>query len=105
MPRLNAFFIVVLAATAMPVCAQNFPSKPARIIVAFPPGGGTDIVARIVGQKVAENFGQQIIIDNRGGAAGIIGTELAAKAPPDGYTLFMGTMGNLAVNPSLYPKL
>ncbi len=85
--------------------AQTFPSKSVRVIVAFPPGGGTDIVARVVGQKVSETLGQQIVIDNRAGAAGIIGTELAAKSPPDGHTLFMGTMGNLAVNPSLYTKL
>jgi tripartite-type tricarboxylate transporter receptor subunit TctC len=96
-----------LLAIASPACAQApaFPAKSARIIVAFPPGGGTDIVARIVGQKIAEHIGHQIVIDNRGGAAGIIGTEIAAKSPPDGYTLFMGTMGNIAVNPVLYRKL
>jgi tripartite-type tricarboxylate transporter receptor subunit TctC len=96
---------MALAAAGLAALAQPFPSKSVRVIVAFPPGGGTDIVARIVGQKLSENLGQQVIIDNRGGAAGIIGTELAAKSPADGYTLFMGTMGNLAVNQTLYQKV
>jgi tripartite-type tricarboxylate transporter receptor subunit TctC len=85
--------------------AQGFPVKPVRIIVAFPPGGGTDIVARIVGQKLAEAWGQQAIVDNRAGASGVIGTEAAARAAPDGYTWFMGTMGNLTVNQHLYQKM
>ena len=76
-----------------------------RIIVAFPPGGGTDIVARVLGQKLSEAWGQPVVVENRAGAAGIIGTELAAKSPADGYTLFMGTLGNLAVNQHLYPKM
>lgn len=96
---------VILATAAMYAIAQPQPPKTARMIVAFPPGGGTDIVARVVAHKISENTGQPIVIDNRGGAAGIIGTELATKAAPDGLTLFMGTMGNFAVNPSLYPKL
>src|SRR5215213_8185087 len=87
------------------VHAQNFPSKPVRIIVAFPPGGGTDIVARLVGQKLGESWGQQAIVDNRAGASGVIGTEAAARAAPDGYTWFMGTMGNLTVNQHLYKKM
>jgi tripartite-type tricarboxylate transporter receptor subunit TctC len=104
---MNTRFWLAAALAAGTACAsaQPFPSKTTRVIVAFPPGGGTDIVARIVGAKMAETLGQQIVIDNRGGAAGIIGTELAAKSAPDGYTLFMGTMGNLAVNQSLYPKV
>jgi tripartite-type tricarboxylate transporter receptor subunit TctC len=85
--------------------AQAFPAKPVRIIVAFPPGGGTDIVARLLGQKLAEAWGQQAIIDNRAGASGVIGTEAAARAAPDGYTWFMGTMGNLTVNQHLYQKM
>src|SRR4051812_33811284 len=85
--------------------AQNFPSRPVRIIVAFPPGGGTDIVARVVGQKLGEGWGQQAIVDNRAGASGVIGTEAAARAAPDGYTWFMGTMGNLTVNQHLYQKM
>jgi tripartite-type tricarboxylate transporter receptor subunit TctC len=85
--------------------AQPFPTKPVRIIVAFPPGGGTDIVARILGQKLGESWGQQAIVDNRAGASGVIGTEAAARAAPDGYTWFMGTMGNLTVNQHLYQKM
>ncbi|MBC7779712.1 MAG: tripartite tricarboxylate transporter substrate binding protein [Proteobacteria bacterium] len=85
--------------------AQPYPAKPVRMIVAFPPGGGTDLVARIIGPRLAEALGQSVIIDNRAGAAGLVGTEFAAKAPPDGYTVFLGTLGNLSVNPLLYSKL
>ena len=81
-----------------------YPNKPVRLIVPFAPGGSNDIVARIVGYKFAESFGQQVIIDNRGGASGIIGTDIAAKAAPDGYTLLMMSL-TIAVNPSLYRKL
>jgi tripartite-type tricarboxylate transporter receptor subunit TctC len=84
---------------------QGFPAKPVRIIVAFPAGGGTDIAARIVAQNLTQAWGQQAIVENRGGASGVIGTEAAAKAAPDGYTLFMGTLGNFSVNPHLYPKM
>lgn len=84
--------------------AQPFPSKPVRIIVAFPPGGATDIVARTMAPKLSDAFGQQVVVDNRAGASGLVGTELAAKAPPDGHTIFMGTLGNLSVNPLLFPK-
>ena len=83
---------------------QAYPNKPIRLIVPFAPGGSNDIVARIIGYKFGESFGQQVIIDNRGGASGIIGTDLAAKATPDGYTLLMMSL-TLAVNPSLYKKL
>ena len=92
-------------AAALGAHAQQFPVKPVRIIVAFPPGGGTDIVARLLGQKLAEPWGQQAIVDNRAGASGVIGTEAAARAAPDGYTWFMGTMGNLTVNQHLYAKM
>jgi tripartite-type tricarboxylate transporter receptor subunit TctC len=85
--------------------AQDFPSRPVKIIVAFSAGGGTDIVARLLGQKLTEMWGQQVIVENRAGASGTIGTELAARAAPDGYTLFMGTLGNLSVNKHLYPKM
>jgi tripartite-type tricarboxylate transporter receptor subunit TctC len=82
-----------------------FPAKPVRIVVAFPAGGGVDIVARVLAPKLAESWGQQVIVDNRAGASGMIGTEFAARSAPDGYTLFMGTLGNLAVNQHLYPKM
>lgn len=85
--------------------AQTYPSKPIRIIVPFPAGGNADILARILGQKMAESLGQQIIVDNRAGAAGIIGAQAAAKSPPDGYTLFMGTTGTQTTNPAVYARL
>ena len=84
--------------------AQSYPTKPIRLVVPYPPGGGTDIIARIVGQKLGENVGQQVIIDNRGGAGGTIGTEIVAKSPGDGYTLLMAPTSH-AINPSIYSKL
>ena len=83
----------------------GYPSKPIKIIVGSTPGGGPDIMARAIGQKLAEALGQSVIIDNRPGANGIIGSEIAAKSPPDGYTLMMANAGSHAVNVSLYPKL
>jgi tripartite-type tricarboxylate transporter receptor subunit TctC len=99
-----ATFACALSVAAFAQTA-TFPTRPVRIIVAFPPGGGTDIVARILGQKLGESWGQQAIVDNRAGASGVIGTEAAARAAPDGYTWFMGTMGNLTVNQHLYQKM
>ena len=96
---------VALLALAAPAGAQTaYPQKPIRMVVPFPPGGGTDILARLFGQKMSETLGQQVIIDNRGGAGGTIGTDIAAKAPPDGYTLIL-VSGSHAINPGLYPKL
>jgi len=85
--------------------AQDYPNRTIRIIVPFTPGGATDIVTRIVAQKLSEQTGRQVITDNRGGAGGIVGAEAVAKPPPDGYTLVMGTSGTHAINASLYPKL
>jgi tripartite-type tricarboxylate transporter receptor subunit TctC len=85
--------------------ATGYPNRPVKIIVAFPAGGGTDIAARVLGQKLGEVWGQQVVIENRGGASGVIGTELAARAAPDGYTLFVGTLGNFSVNQHLFPKM
>jgi tripartite-type tricarboxylate transporter receptor subunit TctC len=85
--------------------AQSYPTKPIRIVVGFPPGGGIDLVARLLSPKLSESLGQQVIVDNRAGANGIIATELVAKAPPDGHTIFIGTTGNLSVNPVLYSNL
>ena len=87
------------------VAAQGWPVKPLRIIVPFAPGGSTDIVARALGARVAESLGQSVQVDNRAGAGGNLGAELAARAAPDGYTLFMGHVGTLAINPALYRKL
>ena len=93
-----------LLAPSGAVAADAYPSRPVRIIVAFPPGGGTDIIARLVGQKLTELWGQQVVIDNRTGAGTIIGTEIVAQAAPDGYTVLMATPP-LAVNPALYSKV
>ena len=86
------------------VHAQSYPARPVRIIVPFPPGGANDILARILGQKLGDTLGQNFIVDNRAGASGIIGTELVAKAVPDGYTVLM-TPNTIAIQPSLYEKL
>lgn len=90
---------------AVPVAAQTYPAKPVRLITPFPPGGGTDAVARIIGEKLAELLGQPVVIDNKAGAGGSLGTELAARAAPDGYTLVLGSTATHAVNPSLYSKV
>src|SRR3989475_3788829 len=95
----------LLAAAAAGALAQTFPAKPVRVVVAFPAGGGTDIVARLLAPKLADIWGQQVIVDNRAGASGVIGTEFAARAAPDGHTLFLGTLGNLAVNQHLIAKM
>lgn len=91
--------------TSASALAQNFPSKPITIIVPFSAGGTTDILARLVGQYLSTELGQPVIADNRAGAGGNIGAALAAKAPADGYTLFMGTVGTHAINSALYKKM
>jgi tripartite-type tricarboxylate transporter receptor subunit TctC len=98
----------VLAALALADAASAqgaYPTKPIRMIVPFPPGGGTDILSRLVANKLTESAGWQIVVDNRGGAGGNIGLDAAAKAAPDGYTMVMGQTSNLTINPSLYSKL
>lgn len=97
--------LVAVAATAGPVAAQSYPAKPIRMIIGFPPGGGTDIIGRIVAQRMSEGLKQQILPDNRGGASGQIGAELTAKAPPDGYTVMMAHIAAMSLLPSLYPRL
>ena len=93
--------LVVAAAAA----GQTYPSRPVRIISPFPPGQATDIMARLLADNLAQSLGQPFVVENRGGAGGMLGTEVAAKAAPDGYTLVMGTIGPLAISPALYPKL
>ena len=100
---LAACALVGLAGHEAP--AQDYPAKPIRLIVPFPPGGGNDTIARLMGQKLAPTLGQQVLVDNRPGAAGAIGAELAAKAPPDGYTLFLAGVASHGINPNLRRKL
>ena len=99
-------FRLCVAAVALGMHTQAWPQaaypvRPVRIIVPFPAGQATDLAARAISQKLTDNLGQQFIVDNRPGAASIIGTEVAAKAPNNGYTLFMGSSGGLAVNPGM----
>jgi tripartite-type tricarboxylate transporter receptor subunit TctC len=106
--NLMSFVLIAASAatgTAWAQGATNYPSKPVRFIAPFPPGGSTDLLARLVAQKLTEAWGQQVMVENRGGAAGTIGVELAARAAPDGYTIVMGHVGTFGVNPTLYPKL
>jgi tripartite-type tricarboxylate transporter receptor subunit TctC len=93
------------ALLATSVLAQTYPAKPVTWIVPFPPGGGTDISARTVAAKLSDKWRQSVVIENRGGAAGIVGADAAAKARPDGYTLLIVNVGIVSINPLLYPKL
>ena len=102
---LLAKIAAILLAAAVPAAAQEYPTKPVRLVVPFTPGGTTDILGRLVAQKLSEAFGRQVLVDNRPGAGGTIGSDIVAKSPPDGYTLIMGHIGTFGVNPTLYPKL
>jgi tripartite-type tricarboxylate transporter receptor subunit TctC len=95
----------MFACIALGAFAQSYPSRPIRLVVPFPAGGTTDILAREAAQKLTEALGQAVVVDNRPGAAGNIGSDLVAKSAPDGYTLLMGTVGTHAINPSLYSKM
>lgn len=94
-----------LASANVAAQTTDYPTRPVRIIVAYPPGGGVDLAARVIGQKLTDAFGQQMLIDNRGGGGGNISMELAARANPDGYTLIMSAAGPTAINVSLYSKI
>src|SRR5262249_1680599 len=100
-----AWLAVAMVLFAAPVIAQSYPAKTIRWIVPWPPGGGADVLSRMLSPQLAEALKQQIVIDNRGGAAGNIGAEMAAKSPPDGYTIVFAYSGTHAINPSIYRKL
>jgi tripartite-type tricarboxylate transporter receptor subunit TctC len=102
---MRALALACASLLMLPVAAQQFPSKPVRIIVPQTPGGASDALARVIAQKLGQQWGQQVIVENRAGAGGNIGTEAVAKSPPDGYTLLMTYVGTQAINPSLYAKL
>jgi len=103
-----AVFAAAIVALVAPLASAQpgtYPAKPIRLVVPFPPAGTTDILARAVAQKLSETWGQQVVVDNHPGAGGNIGSDIVAKASPDGYTLLMGTVGTHAINPSLYAKM
>ena len=99
------FLVSLVLGFAQGAFAQPFPNKPVRLIVPFPAGGGSDVVGRILALKLSENLGQQVIVDNRPGAGGSIGTEAAVRAAPDGYTMVLASTSEIAVNPVIYTKL
>ncbi|HET7158186.1 MAG TPA: tripartite tricarboxylate transporter substrate-binding protein, partial [Burkholderiales bacterium] len=100
-----AVFLIACAFTTGALAQSDYPTRPIRYIVPFPPGGGTDILSRLVASKLTERLGWQIVVDNRAGAGGNIGLDAGAKATPDGYTMVTGQTSNLTINPSLYAKL
>jgi tripartite-type tricarboxylate transporter receptor subunit TctC len=102
----TAFLALALALLPVLACGQAaYPSRPVRMIVPFAPGGASDIVARIMAPKLSDELGQQVVIENRSGASGNIGMEAAARAAPDGYTLYLGNIGTIAINPAIFDKL
>ena len=101
----RGFLLAVTSMASMGACAQAWPTKPVRVVVAFTAGGTTDILARNVGQQLGERLKQPFVIDNKPGAGGNLGTEMVVRAPADGYTLIVNSVGPIAVNPTLYPKL
>ena len=103
--RARTLALALLLLSTVGVAAAAYPEKPLRLIVPFPAGGAADVMARGMAERLSVELGQQIVIDNRGGAGGSTAAEAAAKSPADGYTLFFGTMGTQAINPALYPKL
>src|SRR5437763_8502471 len=99
---MKAVALVVLALSAAPALAQDYPTRSVTLIVPYPAGGGVDAMARIVADKLSAALGHQIIVDNRGGGSGLIGTRAVQRAAPDGYTLLLGHTGTISINPSLY---
>ncbi len=104
MPYFRVIFTLLALCVALPVAAQNYPEKTVRIVAPFPPGGSVDVVGRLLAAKLTENLGKQVIVDNRSGASGVIGTDLVAKAAPDGYTLLINTLP-LVTNQYLMPQV
>jgi tripartite-type tricarboxylate transporter receptor subunit TctC len=102
---LKCLFAALVVMAPAEAVAQGFPNKPIKLIVPFPPGGPNDIIARVVGQKMSEILGQPVLIDNRGGAGGVLGTDAVAKASPDGYTIAITSAGALAISTSMQQKL
>jgi tripartite-type tricarboxylate transporter receptor subunit TctC len=102
---LQSALLLCALACAATAFAQQFPSRPIRLVVPFPPGGNIDFIARVLQPRLSEFLGVSIVIDNRGGAAGIVGAEFTARQPPDGYTVVLGNTGNFGLFPVLYPKL
>jgi tripartite-type tricarboxylate transporter receptor subunit TctC len=96
--------IALLALTAAPVIAQDYPARPITLVVPFPAGGGNDALARVVAERMSHTLGQQVVVENRGGAGGIIATRAVAKTAPDGYTILLTYTGTLSINPTLYPN-
>jgi tripartite-type tricarboxylate transporter receptor subunit TctC len=106
MRRARLAVLFALCLLALPhAAAQSYPQKPIRMVVPFAPGGTTDIVARMLSAKLSQPLGQSLVVENRPGANGIVGSEIVARAAPDGYTVLMGYLGNLAINPAIYAKL
>ena len=103
--RTATVILLALLCAHVPAHAQDYPSRTVRIVIPFPPGGTSDILARTLGQKLTEEWGQQVIAENRPGAAGNIASEFVAKSKPDGYTLYINTVGTHAINPAIYPNL
>ncbi len=101
--RCAAVLLVLLPSIAP--AAETYPTKPVRFVITFPPGGPTDVVVRLIGQRLTDQWGHPMIIDNRGGAGGIVGTEIVARAAPDGYSFLVGTAGGMTINPALQAKL
>ena len=98
-------FAIALCAIHAPAFAQTFPARPVTLVVPFPPGGGTDTGGRVIAEQLSRRWGQPVVVENRGGAAGQIGADFVAKSKPDGHTLLLGNIGTQAINPLLYPKL
>src|SRR4026209_2247752 len=102
MTRLITIVFAYAFAFAQPATAQDYPTRTITLVVPYPPAGGVDAMARIVAEKLSTALGQQVVVDNRGGGSGLVGTRAVIKSAPDGYTLFLGHTGSISINPSLY---